>query len=174
MLKKCYKVLDNIRATAVVTLLGGIILLCIIQIILRYFTSASIKPFAWGDEVVRLTSIWTTFLAASIGVKESSHLSVDFFIEKFVPKHAIALVKRIAIIFVICVLGTLVWYGILRTKANIPAMMQNLPVSMAWFYAAIPVGCFFLLIDYTLIAIYGEHPFASKGSKKEKEEELNA
>ena len=159
MLKKCYRIYNGARAATIVSLLSAIILLCVVQVVLRYFTSSSLKPFAWGDEVVRLSSIWVSFLAASIGVRDSSHLSVEFFIEKFVPKSAMHIVKRIATIFVLCILALLVWYGISRTLANVPTMMQNLPVSMAWFYAAIPTGSLFLFVDYLLIAIYGKHPF---------------
>ncbi len=160
MLKKCYRVYNGVRAAAIVTLLLSIILLCVVQIILRYFTSAAIKPFAWGDEIVRLSSIWVSFLAASLGVRESSHLSVDFFMQKFVPKKALNIVKRVATAFVLVILALLVWYGISRTIANIPTMLQNVPISMAWFYAAIPVGSLCLFIDYLLILIYGRHPFS--------------
>lgn len=167
MLTKGYRAYNAIRATAIVTLLSAIILLCVVQIILRYFTSAALKPFAWGDEVVRLSSIWVSFLAASIGVRDSSHLSVDFFIEKLISKAALATVKRIATGLVLVALALLVWYGISRTIANVPTMMQNLPISMAWFYAAIPVGSLFLLLDYVLIAIYGKHPFSGVSKAEE-------
>lgn len=169
MLKKCYRIYNATRATAIVSLLSAIILLCVVQIILRYFTSAELKPFAWGDEVVRLSSIWVSFLAASVGVRDSSHLSVEFFIEKYVPKRALLPVKRIATALVLVALALLVWYGISRTRANVPTMMQNLPISMAWFYAAIPVGSFCLFVDYLLIAIYGSHPFASASAAQETE-----
>ncbi len=159
MLKKCYRVYNGARAVAIVTLLSSIILLCVVQIILRYFTSASIKPFAWGDEIVRLSSIWVSFLAASVGVRESSHLSVDYFMGKLVPKRALNIVKRVATVFVLVMLGLLVRYGISRTIANVPTMLQNLPISLAWFYAAIPTGSLLLFFDYLLIAIYGRHPF---------------
>ena len=165
MIKKFYRVYSGTRAAAIVTLLSAIILLCVVQVILRYFTSSSIKPFAWGDEIVRLSSIWVSFLAASVGVRESSHLSVDFFMEKFVPARALKIIRRIATIFVLVILGLLVWYGISRTIANVPTMLQNLPISMAWFYAAIPVGSLCLFIDYLLIVIYGKHPFGHRAQE---------
>lgn len=160
MLKKCYAVYNRTRAVAIVTLLSAIILLCIVQVVLRYFTSASLKPFAWGDEIVRLSSIWVSFLGASIGVRDSSHLSVTFFLEKYVPPKALNIVRRAATVVVLAVLTLLVVYGVKRTISNIPTMLQNVPMSMAWFYAAIPVGSLFLWFDYLLIVLYGKHPFA--------------
>ena len=41
------------------------------------------------------------------------------------------------------------------------SFLQNLPISNAWFYAAIPVGCAYLLYEYILILVFGKNPFAS-------------
>lgn len=49
MFEKIYKLLDRIRACTIIVLLGGVIILSLIQIVLRYFTSADLKPFAWGE-----------------------------------------------------------------------------------------------------------------------------
>lgn len=161
-MRKCYRIYNGIRAGAIVSLLTGIILLAVLQVVLRYFTSADIKPYPWGDEVMRLSSIWVSFLAASIGVRESSHLSVDYFVRKLVPARALRWMRVFASLLVLTVLVALIWYGISRTRANIPTMMQNLPVSMAWFYAAIPVGSLCLFLDYLLILVYGEHPYGRR------------
>ncbi len=174
-MKQCYRIYNRTRAVAIVTLLSAIILLCVVQVVLRYFTSSSFKPFSWGDEIVRLSSIWVSFLAASLGVRDASHLSVDFFLEKFLPIKALSVVRRIATLLVLIVLALMIWYGISRTLANVPTMLQNLPISMAWFYAAIPVGCACLFFDYLLIALYGKHPFSQAGqSSKESEASGNA
>ena len=167
MLKKTYRLLDTIRSTVIVSVLGFEIVLCLVQIILRYFTGNDIRPFAWGDEIIRLSSIWVAFLAASIGVRESSHLSVEFFLNKLLSKKVIHAVKRFAGVIVLTVLALMVYYGFSRVKANVPASLQNLPISMAWFYAAIPIGSIYLFIDYLLILIYGRHPFSRLDDKAE-------
>ena len=162
VLKKLYTIYDRMRAVTIISLLSGVVLLCIVQIVLRYFTSSALKPFAWGDEIVRLSSIWVFFLGASIGVRDSSHLSVTFFLEKYVPPKALRVVQKAAMAIVLVVLTLLVVYGVKRTVSNIPTMLQNVPMSMAWFYAAIPVGSLFLWFDYFLIILYGKHPFTHK------------
>ena len=73
MFKKIYWILDKIRSVAIIGMLGYIVILSFVQIVLRYFTSADLKPFAWGDEIIRLMAIWVAFLAASVGVKQESH-----------------------------------------------------------------------------------------------------
>ena len=162
MLRKIYTVISGIRSVAIVAALGWMVILCLIQVILRYFTSASLRPFAWGDEIIRLTSIWVAFLAASLGVREGSHLNVEFFIKKLPPR-GVMILKKAALGIVLVCMALLVWHGTAQTKSNARSMLQNVPmISIAWFYAAIPIGCAFLFIDYLLILIYGKHPFAQK------------
>ena len=124
--------------------------------------------------MVRLSSIWVSFLAASVGVRESAHLNVEFFVEKLVPKKALPLARRITTVVTMATLAVIVWFGISRTIANIPTMLQNLPISMGLFYAAIPVGGLCLLFDYSLILIHGKHPYAGNKEELEKKGDEHA
>ncbi|MGN0485046.1 MAG: TRAP transporter small permease [Lachnospiraceae bacterium] len=149
MLKRIYDILCKIRAAAIVILLAGVVALSLVQIILRYFTSADLRPFAWGDEVVRLTAIWVAFLAASVGVKNNSHLSVEFFLNKILKPSQVNIAKKVATIIVIIALAAVTREGISYTLDSTKTMLQNLPnMSMAWFYASIPVGCAYLIMEY--------------------------
>lgn len=149
MLKKLYNMVDKARSWAIILLLSSVIILSLVQIVLRYFTSASLRPFAWGDEVIRLTAIWVTFLAASVGVKNESHLSVEFFLNKFLNPRQLVIAKKAATAIVILALAAVAKEGVTYTLNSRNAMLQNLPqVSIAWFYASIPVGCILLIIEY--------------------------
>ncbi len=149
MLKKLYKIVDKARSWAIILLLSSVIILSLVQIVLRYFTSASLRPFAWGDEVIRLTAIWVAFLAASVGVKNESHLSVEFFLNKFLNPRQLVIAKKAATAIVILALAAVAKEGVTYTLNSRNAMLQNLPqVSIAWFYASIPVGCILLIIEY--------------------------
>lgn len=151
MVGKLYYILDKIRSCAIVAMLGGIVVLSLIQITLRYFTSADLRPFAWGDEVVRLTAIWVAFLAASVGVKKNSHLSVEFFLKKFLTEKQVVYAKKAATVIVIVALAAVLREGIIYTVNSKRTMLQNLPdVSIAWFYASIPIGTAFLILEYAI------------------------
>ncbi len=152
MLKKLYWGLDKIRSVAVISMLGYIVILSFIQIVLRYFTSADLKPFAWGDEIIRLMAIWVVFLAASIGVKQESHLSVQFFLDRFLSPGQMDIAKRCAIVVVVTALAAVTLAGTKHTLKNTTNMLQNLPgITIAWFYAAIPVGCLYLIMEYVIL-----------------------
>ncbi len=158
MFEKIYKLLDKTRACAIIILLAGVIILSLVQIVLRYFTSADLKPFAWGDEVVRLTAIWVAFLAASVGVKKESHLSVEFFLNKLLKPAQVNIAKKAAIIIVILALAAVTKEGINYTRNSTRTMLQNLPnMSIAWFYASIPVGCALLIMEY-LVLLFKKPP----------------
>lgn len=151
MVGKLYRILDKIRSCAIITMLGGIVVLSLVQITLRYFTSASLRPFAWGDEVIRLTAIWVAFLAASVGVKNNSHLSVEFFLKKFLSEKQLVYAKKAATVIVIVALVAVTREGVIYTLNSKRTMLQNLPnMSIAWFYAAIPTGCAFLILEYAI------------------------
>ncbi len=167
MIKKIYGIIDKIRSIGIIGIFSFMLLLSLIQIILRYFSFLGFRLFAWGDEIVRLSSIWVVFLAASLGVKEGAHLSVAFFLEKYVPKKIMVIIQKAANVILVLVLIYLTYFGSRYTLNAVGKTLQNIDMSIAWFYAAIPVGCFYLLIDYLLILIYGEHPYSRKKLKAE-------
>jgi TRAP-type C4-dicarboxylate transport system permease small subunit len=167
MLKKIYTVLDRIRAVAIIAAMGGMVILCVIQVILRYFTSVSLRPFAWGDEIMRLTLIWIAFLAGSVGVRVGAHLNLDYFMDKLLKPRGRAILEKVILITALVSMALLTCYGILHTYTNKNQYLQNIHISIAWFYVAIPVGCFFIFIEYLLILIYGKHPFAASSAGSE-------
>jgi TRAP-type C4-dicarboxylate transport system permease small subunit len=54
----------------------------------------------------------------------------------------------------------------LKTIRNIPHQILAFPISIAWFYLAIPVASLFMVIDYTLILLCGKHPFLSREEER--------
>ena len=68
---------------------------------------------------------------------------------------------KAAQVIVIATLVLLIVIGIQQTIKMRTSFLQNLPISNAWFYAAIPVGCAYLLYEYILILVFGKNPFAS-------------
>ena len=164
MLRKIYTVLDRIRLTGIVIAMGWMVVLCFTQVILRYFAWSFIRPFVWGDEVLRLTSVWVAFLAASVGVREGAHLNLEYFVGKLLKPKGMVILKKIIIIIAILCMCLLTYYGVLQSYMDKNNNLLNIPISIAWFNSAIPVGCFFILIEFLLILIFGQHPFAHSSS----------
>jgi TRAP-type C4-dicarboxylate transport system permease small subunit len=79
---------------------------------------------------------------------------------KIFKSKALFVARKIILVISIAAMCLLVYHGIALTRVNIPNYLQNVRISLAWFNAAIPVGCFFILGEFLLILIYGRHPFA--------------
>ena len=163
-LSKVNKVLNTIRVVALVAILAAAVGMCATNIVLRYIVRGvpSMRPFPWVDELLRMCAVWVAFLAAGLGVREGSHISLDNLVTKFMPARAAGILKKAAQLIVLAVLLLLIVFGVKQTITMSASSLQNLPVSNGWFYAAIPVGCFYLFYDYLLIFIFGKHPFAKK------------
>jgi TRAP-type C4-dicarboxylate transport system permease small subunit len=106
------------------------------------------RPFAWGDEIVRLCSIWVIFLGVSLGIRENSHFSVDFFLNKITSNNARKIVEYVLDVVAIIVFLIITYQGYRYTITNVTSYLQNIRISMAWFYAAIPVGALLCLFEY--------------------------
>ncbi|GAB6276361.1 MAG: TRAP transporter small permease [Rectinema sp.] len=156
MAKTFYVWFDRIRTVMLISISSFTVILCFIQIVLRYFTFLSLRPFAWGDEVLRLCAIWVIFLGISLGVRKNAHFRVDLFLNKIKSPKARQVVDTIIDALVMMVLILLTYYGGIYAMSNITSSLQNIDMSMAWFYAAIPVGCIFEIIEYIYKLAYGK------------------
>ena len=134
------------------------------NIILRYVikSATSFRPFPWVNELMQVFTIWIAFLAASLGVKSDSHVSLDSFVSSHMPPKVYKVVKKFAQFIVLVTLAVLIYYGIKTTIFEKRSYLQNIHLSFGWFYAAIPVGCFYLFYEYLLVFIFGKNPFVEE------------
>lgn len=143
-----YKWVDKARSTVMISILIFTVSLCILQVALRYFTFISMRPFAWGDEIVRLCSIWVIFLGVSLGIRENSHFAVDLILDKIKSENMRKIADYILDVIAIIVFLVIIYQGYRYTITNVTSYLQNIRISMAWFYAAIPVGALLCLFEY--------------------------
>ena len=92
-----------------ITLLMGVLILPIIlQIVSRF--SPAIPHFIWTEEIARFCFIWVIMIGAMIGVRDSSHFSLDLFAT---PRNQRGLaISRIWVhAAMLLVAFTFVWFG---------------------------------------------------------------
>ena len=163
-MRRIYAVIDTLRSVLIIAILGFIIFIGTVQIVMRY--TPGINALSWVDEIMRYLNIWLVFLAASVGVRESSHLNLDYFLNKLFSAAAIRVVKKVSQLAIIAALVVVIYHGTIRVIDNLHTVIQSLPISIAIFYAAIPVGSAVILLDYLLILTSGgEHPFSRLGPR---------
>ena len=160
--RKVYFFFGRIRDIAIVSILAAIIGIVVMQIFLRYVAMGNLRPFAWGDELIRNLSAWVFFLGASLAAREGAHISLDFLVKKILKGKARFIVEKLVNLVVLIVLGLVIVVGFQSAFGN-PASMVNLPsVPMTAFFLAIPVGMIFVFADFLLVFIFGYHPFSKK------------
>jgi len=157
-MKRVYMIINIVRSVLIIAILSFIIVIGAVQIIMRY--TPGINALSWVDEIMRYLNIWLVFLATSVGVRESSHLNLAYFLHKLFSDKKIDIIKKISQTGIVLSLLVVIYYGVIRVIDNLDTVIQSLPLSISCFYAAIPVGSAIILLDYILILIYGEHPFS--------------
>lgn len=157
-----YKVIDLIRKVAVIVLFTFIIVSMGLQILLRNLD--------WTDEILRYINIWVVFLGAGLAVKHSEHLQVVFFADKIFGGKGRNILHIARHVIVILFLVVIAIAGIMKTIKAAALQAQMVPISISWFYLAIPVGCALMVMDYILILLCGKHPFVNDSATKEASE----
>jgi len=117
-------------------LLVVIVALVVLQVVARYVLRISLP---WPEELARFLLIWLTFTGAVVGTWHHAHFRVDVLAERL-PAPARRGLTLVLQLLTVGVLGLFVWQSI--ELARLTGFMQStaMELSMAWVYAALPVG----------------------------------
>jgi TRAP-type C4-dicarboxylate transport system permease small subunit len=121
---------------AVTALMGTITLLVIVEIALRNLAGTSLII---TNELSRYLMVWTAMLTATLLVYEDGHLRLTFLTDALPPLVARA-VYLVSELVVLCFLALLVVASLMLMPSIREQNTVTLGVSMAWFYAALPIG----------------------------------
>lgn len=139
---KAGELLDNAEKMVLVWTILGLALIGCVQVFTRYVLNYS---FTWFEELGRYLGVFITFLGAAIGVKSSSHFTMDLFVKKL--RHPWQQLLRCSTSFICSSFFLLVaWYSmkiVLRMhgyETTSPAM--GLPM----FIAYLPIPFFSTII----------------------------
>jgi TRAP-type C4-dicarboxylate transport system permease small subunit len=116
--------------------------LALYQVITRFAFGA---PSTWSEVITRSAMIWSVFLGVAVAFKHSAMISVDVIQNALPPRLGIG-VYLFANVGSLIFFAVLLWQGYLMTLRVIPQSLAALDVSIAWVYAALPVGSAFILV----------------------------
>jgi TRAP-type C4-dicarboxylate transport system permease small subunit len=150
-----YRCIDILRNTTIIIFFSFIIVSCFTDVLFRYGLS---KSLGWTEEILRYLNVWIIFLGASVAAKRKVHLGMNFFLQFFRSELRTKIVKIIYVTILVFLLIFIV-FGTKKTYQNFQQEIQAFPISIAWFYLAIPVGSFYMFIEFLLYLLYGNHPF---------------
>ncbi|EEB85894.1 TRAP transporter small permease [Roseobacter sp. GAI101] len=116
--------------------------LALFQVITRFAFGA---PSTWSEVITRSAMIWSVFLGVAVAFRHGAMISVDVIQNVLPPRLGLGL-------FLFANLGSLIffavlmWQGYLMTLRVMAQSLAALEISIAWVYAALPVGSAFILI----------------------------
>lgn len=134
--------LARIIEAIVVLAMGVIAVIVFTEVVLRYGFGRSLD---FTEELTRYLMIWVVFLAGALCVRQDAHIRIDMLVRKL-PRGWRPAVEALAHLCSAAFLLVLAWAGYVVLPGQTSQETVTLGVSMAWPYAAIPVGCVLMVI----------------------------
>ena len=117
-------------------LLGATVCVTFLQVVFRYVLDSSLS---WSEEFSRYVFIWIIFLGTAAAVRRAEHMAVDALVDRLSPRGRRWADVAIALIGV-AFFALFTWVAYLLTHNALGQRSSGLEISIAWVYAAGPVG----------------------------------
>ena len=137
----------RVETVLVVILFPALVAVTFLQVVFRYVFN---HPLPWTEELAINLFVWVGFIGASIALAKKGHYGLDLLKDKL-PSVA----RRLAEVAIWCVsvafLLIVAFYGaeVVLVTAH---TMTTLPVSMQWFFSAVPAGAVLMLVHLVIHA----------------------
>ena len=139
----------RVTGVGVMVLMAVATSLVAISVVLRYVFSTGID---WGEEATRYVMIWMGFLGTSLALRKGAHVGVEM-LRAALPLPLRRVVTLIAVLGVLFFLAVVISQGFILIGHVADKESVVLPVSMASFYLAIPLGALLMFVQMLPIAI---------------------
>ena len=116
--------------------------LALYQVVTRFVFDA---PSTWSEVITRSAMIWSVFLGVAAAFRHGAMISVEV-VQNALPAPLGRAVMLVAGMASLVFFAILLWQGWLMTLRVMNQKLAALEVSIAWVYAALPVGSAFILI----------------------------
>ena len=157
-------------ALAVIVQILGIALLItvVIQIVVRYLP----VTVAWTDELSRFLFVWYAMLSIAMSYIEDKHLFLDILYSKLKPKTQ-HILDGISHILVLATAVLITWKGMQLLQIVKIQKAPILNISMAWFYAAVPIGFLFVACHalFSTMDFFGQKGREARKALSERKED---
>lgn len=131
------------------------------QIVVRFLLDRFGLNFSapWTEEVARYVFVWVVFIGTGVISRHAGLIAVEMVPQYLTPPYG-KYIKLIGIVITVIFFAVLIRIGFHYTNESIIETSPVLRISMAWVYAALPVGA--LLTVMNLLAISIEALFFEK------------
>jgi TRAP-type C4-dicarboxylate transport system permease small subunit len=103
------------------------------------------QPTSWSEPLVQLAVVWMVYLGAAATFRIGALVAIDLLLDKLRGR-----AQRVLSLFItvsaLILLGHMFWYGWMMTDRAAINVNPTLGISMAWGFAAIPIGAAFAIV----------------------------
>ena len=125
--------------------------LALFQVITRFVFDA---PSTWSEVITRSAMVWSVFLGVAVAFRHGAMISVDVIMNSLPHRLGLALYLASGAASLVF-FAILAWQGYLMTGRVMSQKLAALEISIAWVYAALPVGSCFILVAIVAAMIRG-------------------
>ncbi|SFM28387.1 TRAP transporter small permease [Salibacterium qingdaonense] len=124
-------------------MLVALAVLVFFQVVTRFVINF---PLAWSEEISRYLMIYIVFLGSALAVRNREHIAIDFLFD------LVSAATKKKLQFIVSIISTaffiiLCYYGTVLTFTVIGQVTPTLQFSIAWVYAAVPVGSLIMALN---------------------------
>jgi TRAP-type C4-dicarboxylate transport system permease small subunit len=112
------------------------------QVISRFATET---PASWSEALVRVALIWMAYLGVAVALRAGALVSIDV-AHRYTRGAMQRTVEAMALACVLSFMGIMFWFGWAMTERVQFQTIAGLEFSMAYAYAAIPLGALFAMV----------------------------
>jgi TRAP-type C4-dicarboxylate transport system permease small subunit len=163
--KRFWQALASLERNMMVSLMLSMTLLYGVSVLLNNVSPGLARHFGWTEELSRLFMVWLVFVGLGYGLERGRHVSMDL-ANKLVRPSLLRVLRRIidGVGTVFCFYAAyLGWTFVERILAS--GQISNvLNISIAWFYAAMPVGMVLIGIRYLRYLLYPDQRTADESN----------
>jgi TRAP-type C4-dicarboxylate transport system permease small subunit len=132
-------------------LLAAMAVLLFIQVTARYLLNS---PPEWTEELARIVFVYVTYIGAAVAIARQAHLKIDL-LPMALPPKARSILRICWLVAAIAFLAVVLYQSEILVTRLSHQPLTALPLSKAWFFAAVPVGCALMLL-YEIAELVGE------------------
>ncbi len=142
MVKKIVRTLDKIEDACLVLMFAAMVGIIFVQVIMRYVFNDSLT---WSEELGKFLFVWLSWIGISIGHRRREHIRITLLVDKLPPKLGVFM-EALTEVILIVICGTVMYYGVIMLKIQIPVPYAGIKISTAWGYLSVVLGCAFMTL----------------------------
>lgn len=152
-IKKLFQLGRNIEDYTLVSILIGMMLLAVTQILLRNIFESGIS---WIDPLVRIGVLWIALIGAMIGTRQGGHISIDI-LAQYIPERLKNTLVRVTSAISASICALMSWVSVKFLMEEFEYGVTAFGAIPAWpFELIMPIGFTVMALRFATLIITGQ------------------